>query len=193
MRKTCNDCGEEKDSGEFYAKSMQCKQCTRVKHRAYYHKNREAIIKRTGEYNANHKDAISARRVASRGRTNAKAREKYWANIDQSRSKQRERWALYKDESNRKVRERRAKNKSYYRLKDRAREYGITVEKVSEILGSPCEICGESGMMTIDHCHHSGVVRGGLCSNCNAMIGQARESTKILSSAIEYILKHKGI
>jgi len=66
------------------------------------------------------------------------------------------------------------------------REYGITLEDYEKHLGSPCDICGDDSLH-LDHCHETGLVRGGLCARCNHMLGHARDNTDILSKAIKYL------
>jgi hypothetical protein len=41
--------------------------------------------------------------------------------------------------------------------------------------------------LAVDHCHETGTVRGLLCYPCNTLLGYAKDSTKILSSAINYL------
>lgn len=62
-----------------------------------------------------------------------------------------------------------------------------------------CAICSSSltspvynkGDQHIDHCHASGKVRGLLCSNCNTLLGVARDDPAILKEAIAYLNKTK--
>ena len=41
--------------------------------------------------------------------------------------------------------------------------------------------------MSIDHCHETGKIRGILCHLCNNLLGNARDNTTILASAIDYL------
>jgi hypothetical protein len=45
--------------------------------------------------------------------------------------------------------------------------------------------------LAIDHCHHSGKIRGLLCSSCNTGLGLFKDNIESLHSAIEY-LKRKS-
>lgn len=73
--------------------------------------------------------------------------------------------------------------------------YGITKETYLQMLsdqGESCGICKVSiGMLnkrlSVDHCHKTGRVRGLLCQNCNAALGQLRESEEITISLLDYI------
>lgn len=55
-----------------------------------------------------------------------------------------------------------------------------------------CYCCGkhESDLpkkLCLDHCHSTMRLRGLLCTNCNNMIGNARDNIEILQKAIEYL------
>ena len=64
-----------------------------------------------------------------------------------------------------------------------------------------CHICGEPlalyknendvEIAHVDHDHDSGVVRGLLCTQCNLMLGCARESIGVLCEAISYLNRHR--
>lgn len=81
-------------------------------------------------------------------------------------------------------------------LKDK---FGISLERYNEMHAAQdgkCAICGNSETalrfgkirnLAVDHCHTTGNVRGLLCGQCNPMIGYARDNTKILEKAIEYL------
>ncbi len=83
-------------------------------------------------------------------------------------------------------------------------KYGIDVTRYNEILdsqGGVCAICGleetvidtrynTTRHLAVDHCHKTGVVRGLLCNSCNPLIGNARDSVKILTNAITYLRKN---
>lgn len=81
------------------------------------------------------------------------------------------------------------------------REYGISLEERDQLLaaqGGVCLICkrtldGSSKDLTpsVDHIHGTKIIRGLLCSNCNVLLGMAKDSTEILQSAITYLNKHQ--
>jgi hypothetical protein len=92
-----------------------------------------------------------------------------------------------------------AEDRETYRLRSK---YGIDLrqkEALFQFQGKKCAICETSDPATvwaIDHCHKTEretgyiKVRAILCSNCNSMLGFAKENTKTLMAAISYIEKH---
>ena len=73
--------------------------------------------------------------------------------------------------------------------------YGITTElrdKLAEIQGG-CGICGAKvpggryNTWNVDHCHHTGKVRGVLCWECNAGIGKLKDDPNLLRRAIQWL------
>lgn len=73
--------------------------------------------------------------------------------------------------------------------------YGITQAELDLMIqkqGGLCAICGgpPNGIGTrlhIDHCHDTGRIRGLLCSNCNTMIGLAKNDPERLLLAAAYL------
>lgn len=87
-------------------------------------------------------------------------------------------------------------------LRDRTykRKFGISLEMYDKMLeeqNSVCKIChcpetsmgawGEVKRLAVDHCHDTGIVRGLLCDRCNHLLGLAKDSQTLLSSAIKYL------
>lgn len=84
---------------------------------------------------------------------------------------------------------------------DFKRRYGINLVEYNKMLieqDNKCLICGQeetavnrtSGSkirLAVDHCHDTGNVRGLLCTNCNTLIGRAKDSVDVLKSAILYL------
>ena len=65
-------------------------------------------------------------------------------------------------------------------------EYNIIFEKQ----GGICAICKKppgKKMLSVDHCHTTGKIRGLLCTRCNSMLGFSLDSTATLASAILYL------
>ena len=88
-------------------------------------------------------------------------------------------------------------SKKRYRNNWLMRRYGIDTNEYNQLLESQnytCAICGstETGgngkkHFSVDHCHTTKKVRGLLCKSCNIMLGEAKDNTRILSKAIEYL------
>lgn len=82
----------------------------------------------------------------------------------------------------------------YTRERHLMRSYGLSLAGYNNMLAEQngvCAICKkpeeEVGKLFVDHCHNSGDVRGLLCKNCNSGIGMFKDSTTLLSNAIEYL------
>lgn len=82
----------------------------------------------------------------------------------------------------------------------RKRTYGLTDAGYQTLLDNQnglCAICKHppnSGslplrVLSIDHCHETGQVRGLLCSDCNLGLGRFKDSPERLKAAIEYLLR----
>ena len=103
----------------------------------------------------------------------------------------------------------RQKQPVTYRDRDRRsnlhKKFGITIEEYDEMVvkqGNTCAIClqperyihpktNEPARLAVDHDHHSGAVRGLLCSNCNRGLGLFNEDQDRLAAAIQYLLRHE--
>lgn len=81
------------------------------------------------------------------------------------------------------------------------RKYGLTPEAWKSLLerqDGVCAICKrpESSPnkknLSVDHCHTTGKIRGLLCNTCNRGIGLLKDSTALLSAAIEYLKRSDG-
>ena len=82
--------------------------------------------------------------------------------------------------------------------KHKVKSYGLTVEKYDEMIenqGNRCAICDVhqddlKKLLSVDHIHGNGKVRGLLCGNCNRGLGFFKDSPKLLEKAIEYVVKN---
>jgi hypothetical protein len=93
------------------------------------------------------------------------------------------------------------KYKDYQRNSSLQATFGISLEKYNLMLdeqGRACAICGreefrihpktgETKALSVDHCHSTGQIRGLLCSDCNFLLGNAKDSISTLASAIQYL------
>ena len=91
----------------------------------------------------------------------------------------------------------RDKNKNYTATKLRQwrlSKLGLSETDYNNMLvtqANTCAICKlrcKSGrMLSVDHCHATGTVRGLLCRSCNLMLGNAHDSVLMLKAAIFYL------
>jgi len=80
------------------------------------------------------------------------------------------------------------------------KSYGITQKEYNELVAlqdNKCEICGTEAInssnwdrLVVDHCHHTGDIRGFLCQPCNMALGSARDNPKILRDLADYLERH---
>jgi hypothetical protein len=84
------------------------------------------------------------------------------------------------------------KAKPGYRLKERCRKHGISVEEYQRILTrqhNACGICEQPFTCTpcIDRCHKTRMVRGLLCNKCNLGLGNYNDNPAFLRRAAGYL------
>lgn len=80
------------------------------------------------------------------------------------------------------------------------RNYGITIDNYDSMLasqGGRCALCGTDkprgrGRFHVDHCHKTNNVRALLCTECNMMLGLAKDSVTTLQKAANYIAHHQA-
>lgn len=53
-------------------------------------------------------------------------------------------------------------------------------------------ITGTPYMLSVDHCHKTGKVRGLLCNRCNRVLGMLNDNEEILKTLITYLETNKG-
>ena len=74
-------------------------------------------------------------------------------------------------------------------------KYGLTRKQYEQMLVDQrhgCAICaspdpGGRGEFHVDHDHVTRRVRGLLCTNCNSMLGRAKDSPSVLRHAADYL------
>ena len=98
--------------------------------------------------------------------------------------------------------ENKKKHYDYDKSKKRALKYkyNLTEESLNEMYllqNKECGICkkefdilSKHNGLYVDHCHSSGKVRGLLCRNCNALLGNCKDNIEILSSSMSYLKKY---
>lgn len=78
---------------------------------------------------------------------------------------------------------------------------GLTTEQFDAMVSAQensCAICGKPGevehhgLLSIDHDHSTGVVRGLLCDSCNVGLGRFGDDLDRLEKAAAYLRLHRG-
>lgn len=90
---------------------------------------------------------------------------------------------------------RKQRDREYKRNRDqRAAQlrwrYGIEPEDFDRMVAAQnglCAVCQRKPAAHVDHDHETGEVRGILCLNCNAGIGQLQDDPEVLRSALDYL------
>jgi hypothetical protein len=74
------------------------------------------------------------------------------------------------------------------------KRYGITLEQYEKMYAKQngvCKICKNPcvtrNLLSVDHCHTTGKVRGLLCVKCNTALGMLNDNIALLSNAILYL------
>jgi hypothetical protein len=172
--KVCTKCGEEKPLAEFNRKAAaadervaQCRAC-----KAAY----------CAAYDAEHREGRAAYRAEHREEKAAYSAARY--------AEHREERAAYG-----------AAHRDEIRVRAWQRKYGISADdywRLNEQQGGVCAICGEAEtakdhrtgvvrLLSVDHCHSTGRVRGLLCSDCNKALGHLGDSEETLRRAVAYL------
>jgi len=173
--KVCSVCKQEKPVSDFnlqhanghgYSKYRpECKICQSVKARS------NPKIKASRKiYNATHKEELKRRKAEYLSNPENLEKSRVYARQYHHKNPQRSRDRLFK-------------------------KYGITAQQYDEILQNQNGCCaifgtvknGERMNFVIDHNHETGKVRGLLCTQCNAGIGNFKENLFSLSNAATYL------
>ena len=163
--KTCLDCKVAKPISEFHSRTRAWDGL------AYYCKM--CTLARAAKYRSD--PDVAAR---------AKASAKKWreANPEKARATH-DRWIRNNKE--------RARQSHKFRLL-RSR-YGVSrseYENLMRIAGGVCELCGSGHILSLDHCHQSGLVRGILCMRCNTAMERFDEMPDFPARVVKYLEKH---
>lgn len=91
---------------------------------------------------------------------------------------------------------------SWFRTK--AKRLGLSYDEVEKAAAvflaneGHCEVCGDDPIargnkygLCLDHCHDTLTFRGLLCTQCNSMLGHAKDRTEVLRAGAEYLENHR--
>jgi len=72
-------------------------------------------------------------------------------------------------------------------------KYGMSIEEYDVLLRAQngrCKICrtGDVRMLSVDHCHDTGTIRGLLCLKCNSGLGMFNDDPALLRKATQYLV-----
>jgi len=157
--------------------------------KAYYEANKEKIKDYHKAYYEANKEQIKAKNKAYReaNKEKKKAIDKAYYEANKEKRKAYDK-AYYEANKEKK----KAYDKSYH-LKYK---YNMTLKEKNLMLkkqNTKCKICNIKFRRTfkatpcIDHCHTTNKVRGILCTSCNIGLGHFKDSTEILTNAINYL------
>lgn len=189
--KTCPTCKQEKDAGEFYARTPHCKECVKAKAREQY-ASRAKGDPRRGDWAEDGRrctgcdtwkpwDAFAPRKGGKNGRnarcrtcTAEYVRDKRAENVDAARARDRA-WA--------------ARTGHHYR-----KRYGISRDQRDAIeaeQGGLCAVCGNQPgkPLVVDHCHACNALRALLCRRCNTAM-HALDEPGLLGKLLAYRDRH---
>jgi hypothetical protein len=93
----------------------------------------------------------------------------------------------------------RRKNKENYRNYKLKYTFGITREDYDSLLKSQEKKCAVGKthysnlkrVLSVDHNHKTGKIRGLLCSSCNLALGHVKDSMDLLESLKQYLKKYE--
>ena len=89
------------------------------------------------------------------------------------------------------------RGKRISKSKELSSKFGITLDDYAEMLESQnngCAVCGGQSihgrMLSVDHCHETGKIRGLLCLKCNTALGYLNDSEPLVVNLLGYIRDH---
>ncbi len=152
----------------------------------WYEKNREEILVKSKKWRDEHKDIVRERKkeyIKTHPEIVLAAKKRF-------KKSTRGIIGMKKYAKSAKGRAAVKRSKDKHRLKW---AYGLSNEDKAAMYiaqHNKCAICQKELLINklgIDHCHHSGIVRGLLCSNCNRGIGLFQENEEIIIAALKYV------
>lgn len=161
----------------------------KAKRKAYYEANKEAMNTNNKEYRDKKKEEINKQRKEYRQNNKKKIAERDNEYRIKTIKQNRIRSAIWY-----------ANNKDRCKNARLLRKYNITLDDYNKILleqDGKCWTCSVKAedtinkVLSVDHNHLTGEVRGLLCDPCNTAIGLLRESQEIIAKVSKY-LHEKG-
>ena len=129
------------------------------------------------------------------------AHRKWYASLSPEARKEhnKKRGVRYREQQNRYREANKDRDYPVRREGNLKRLYGITLKEYTELYTRQeglCKICNlreisKRGLLSVDHCHVTGKIRGLLCRKCNTALGLANDSVVILNTMIKYLEENK--
>lgn len=189
ITKKCAKCGAEKWVDDFYrnvrnrdGRSSSCKECEeghRVVSRSFYINATERPCTKCGQIKAINQFPLRTQKL----------REKHPAH---PRSRRCRDCVRKKNKGYREGKPYTPEQELRWRLREK---YGLELEEYEALVAAQngvCAICKNpplesTGRLSVDHDHNTRQIRGLLCANCNAALGQFKDDPIRLMAAIEYL------
>jgi hypothetical protein len=88
--------------------------------------------------------------------------------------------------------------KDMIRDRNLKRKFGISLNEYQDKFNSQsglCQICNKEEpvkgrLLSVDHCHETGKIRGLLCTLCNTTLGKVKDDIDLLESMIQYLERY---
>jgi hypothetical protein len=160
-----------------------------LRKKRYYQRHREELLRYAKNYRDTHKESIALKR------------KEYYINVrlknpDKERAYHKKYNLKHKQEQQKKRKIYKELHKEEIKIGKLQHYYKLSKEEATLLyykkLNGICDICGNPEtskyfLLSVDHNHKTGKVRGLLCSNCNNGLGRFKENIIILQNAIEYL------
>ncbi len=177
-----------------------CSRCLVVKPIEFFYRNSHNKSGRNGVC----RDCIRAVARAKYASRDPQERKNYQNQCNRKRKEKRAAWyQIHKVKLRAQGDEHYKASQEKWRRRELMRIFGITLEFYNEMLekqNGKCSICKRPErvvhkktkrvkVLSVDHCHKTGKIRGLLCSSCNMAIGLLSDSVEFLQNAIYHITK----
>lgn len=168
----------------------------------YYRDHKVEIAARGKQYRQAHKDKVAARKKQyyqdNKVEIAAKKKQYYQDNKAEIATAQRRYYQDHKAEIIERTKRYGRSHKIETRHNKLIYSYGVGLDeydKLFTVQEGRCAICGKhqtelSKVLSIDHDHRTGKIRGLLCQNCNLALGNVFDDIWILEHAIKYLQIH---
>lgn len=114
-----------------------------------------------------------------------KCRLDHWYGLNSKRRVQKERLRRLSDPKTFARKRLKIRLKSLYNLT--VEQFDARASKQNNVCAICSRICPSGRLLSVDHCHKTGKIRGLLCMRCNKALGLFDDNVLNISKAIEYL------